>query len=52
MTLENKNLIVNYSTAKHSWLKSGGKISQLYKIYNQIDLNNLFKKDDIKINPY
>ena len=48
MTLENKNLIINYSTAKYSWLKSGGKISQLYKIYNQIDLNNLFNKDDIK----
>ena len=48
MTLENKNLILNYSTAKHSWLKSGGKISQLYKIYNQIDLNNLFKRVDIK----
>ncbi len=42
MTQENKNLILNYSSAKYSWLKSGGKISQLYKIYNQIDLNNIF----------
>ena len=41
MTLENKNLIVNYSTAKYSWLKSGGKINYLYKIENQTNLTNL-----------
>ena len=48
MTLENKNLITNYSSAKFSWLKSGGKISHLYKIYNQNDINNLFSKNGIK----
>ena len=31
MTQENKNLITNYSSAKFSWLKSGGNISQLFK---------------------
>ena len=48
MTLENKILITNYSSAKFSWLKSGGKISHLYKIYNQNDINNLFSKNGIK----
>ncbi len=51
MTLENKNLITNYSSAKFSWLKSGGKISHLYKIYNQNDINNLFSKKGIKEAP-
>ena len=51
MTLENKNLITNYSSAKFSWLKSGGKISRLYKIYNLNDLNELFSIDDYKSNP-
>ena len=51
MTQENKNLIINYSTAKFSWLKSGGKISRLYKIYNLNDLNELFSIDDYKIKP-
>ena len=51
MTLENKNLITNYSSAKFSWLKSGGKISHLYKIYNQNDINNLFSKNGIKDAP-
>ncbi len=41
MSQENKNLITNYSSAKYSWLKSGGKISHLYKIHNQGDLINL-----------
>ena len=50
MTLENKNLVTNYSSAKYSWLKSGGKISHLYKIYNQIDLSTLFSRNDIMIN--
>ena len=49
MTLENKNLVINYSSAKYSWLKSGGKISHLYKIYNQIDLSILFSRNDIKV---
>ncbi len=48
MTLENKNLITNYSSAKYSWLKSGGKISHLYKIYNKIELINLFSRSDTK----
>ncbi len=48
MTLENKNLITNYPSAKYSWLKSGGKISYLYKIYNQIDLSILFSRNDVK----
>ncbi len=51
MTLENKNLVTNYPSAKYSWLKSGGKISHLYKIYNQIDLSNLFLRNDIKNKP-
>ncbi len=48
MTQENKNLVTNYPSAKYSWLKSGGKISNLYKIHNQIDLINLFSNNDIK----
>ena len=48
MTQENKNFITNYPSAKYSWLKSGGNISNLYKIYNQIDLSNLFNNNDIK----
>ena len=48
MKLENKNLVTNYSSAKYSWLKSGGKISQLYKIYNQDELINLFNENKIK----
>ena len=48
MTQENKNLITNYSSAKFSWLKSGGNISHLYKIHNQIELNKLFSQNDIK----
>ena len=48
MTLENNKLITNYSTSKFSWLKSGGEIDYLYKIYNQIDLNKLFIKNDPK----
>tara|TARA_B100000963_G_scaffold361644_1_gene398372 strand:- start:1546 stop:2421 length:876 start_codon:yes stop_codon:yes gene_type:complete len=48
MTLENKNLVSNYSSAKFSWLKSGGNISHLFKISNQIDIKNLFDKKNIK----
>ena len=48
MTLENKNLVNNYSSAKYSWLKSGGIISHLYKIYNETDLSTLFSRNDIK----
>ena len=48
MTLENKNLVTNYSSAKYSWLKSGGNISHLYKIHNQNELNNLFSQNEIK----
>ena len=48
MTLENKNLVTDYPSAKYSWLKSGGKISHLYKIHNQIDLINLFSRNDLK----
>ena len=48
MTLENKKLITNYSSAKFSWLKSGGIISHLYKVYNQIDLVKLFSENDNK----
>ena len=48
MKLENKNLVTNYSSAKYSWLKSGGKISQLYKIYNQDELINLFNENKTK----
>ena len=48
MTQGNKNLVTNYSTAKYSWLKSGGKINNLYKIHNKKDLTNLFSVDNIK----
>ena len=48
MTLENKNLVTNYSSAKFSWLKSGGKISHLYKIYNLSDLKKLFSYHHVK----
>ena len=41
-------LVKNYSSAKYSWLKSGGKISHLYRIYNQNDLSILFSRSDIK----
>ena len=51
MTLENKNLVTNYSSAKFSWLKSGGKISHLYKIYNLDDLNKLFSQNEFKTKP-
>ena len=48
MTPENKNLVINYSSAKYSWLKSGGTISHLYKIHKETDLSILFKKNDNK----
>ena len=48
MTQENKNLITNYSSAKFSWLKSGGNISHLYKVHNKIELNKLLSQNDIK----
>ena len=51
MNQENKNLVTDFSSAKYSWLKSGGNISHLFKIYNQIDLNNLFCKYDFKKKP-
>lgn len=51
MTLGNKNLIKNYSSAKYSWLKSGGNIDKLYKISNQSDLTNLFFSDKTKEKP-
>ena len=51
MTLENKKLVTNYSSAKSSWLKSGGMISHLYKIYNLNDLNKLFSQNDFKTKP-
>ena len=47
MSQENKNLITNYSSAKYSWLKSGGKISYLYKINNKRDLIDLVNNKDI-----
>ncbi len=49
MNQENKNLVTNYSSAKYSWLKSGGEISQLYKIHNEVDLINLFSINDVKL---
>ena len=52
MTLKNKNLVTNYSSAKYSWLKSGGKISQLYKIYNQFDLSSLYENEKTKLKPF
>ena len=52
MTLKNKNLVTNYSSAKYSWLKSGGKISQLYKIYNQFDLSSLYGNKKTKLKPF
>ena len=48
MTLKNKNLVTNYSSAKFSWLKSGGNISHLYKVHNQVELNKLFSQNCIK----
>ena len=48
MTQENKNLVSNYPSAKYSWLKSGGKISHLYKIYNLSDLKKLFSYHHVK----
>ena len=51
MTLGNKNLITNYSSAKYSWLKSGGTIRQLYKVYKKNDLSNLFSRTEIKSKP-
>ena len=35
MTLKNKNLVTNYSSAKFSWLKSGGNIFINAGCYNQ-----------------
>ncbi len=51
MTQENNNLITNFSTSKYSWLKSGGKITHLYKIYNQNELSNLFDDNHTKDKP-
>ena len=48
MKQENKNLVTNYSSAKYSWLKSGGKISHLYKIHKQNNLINLFNDNEIR----
>ncbi len=48
MTQKNKNLVTNYSSAKFSWLKSGGNISHLYKVHNQVELNKLFSQNGIK----
>ena len=44
----NKNLVTNYSSAKYSWLKSGGKISHLYKIYKRNNLIDLFNDNEIR----
>ena len=51
MTLGNKNLITNYSSAKYSWLKSGGTIKHLYKVYKKNDLSYLFSRSEIKSKP-
>ena len=51
MTLGSKNLITNYSSAKYSWLKSGGTIKHLYKVYKKNDLSNLFSRSEIKSKP-
>ena len=48
MKQENKYLVTNYSSAKYSWLKSGGKISHLYKIHKQNNLINLFNDNEIR----
>ena len=48
MSLGNKHLVNNYSSAKYSWLKSGGNITHLYKIHNQNDLNYLFDSNKTK----
>ena len=48
MPLENKNLVINYSSAKYSWIKSGGCIHHLYKIYNKFDLIKLFDEEQVK----
>ncbi len=49
MTQEyNKNLVINYSSAKYSWLKTGGKIKNLYKIHSQTELIKLFNSNQIK----
>ena len=49
MTLENnKNLVSNYQSSKYSWLKSGGKIDNLYKIYNFSELSSLFNRKQLK----
>ena len=49
MTLENnKNLVSNYQSAKYSWLKSGGKIDNLFKIYNFSELSSLFNRKQLK----
>ena len=51
MTLGNKNIETNYSSAKYSWLKSGGVINNLYKVYKKNDLYNLFSRNEIKSKP-
>ncbi len=51
MSLEDKNLVTDFSSAKYSWLKSGGKISHLYKVHNQIELSKLFSEKDNKNKP-
>ncbi len=52
MKPENKNLVINYPSAKYSWLKSGGKISHLYKIYRQNDLIDLFDESNTREKSY
>ncbi len=48
MNLKTKTLVTNYSSAKFSWMKSGGNISHLYKVHNQVELNKIFSQNDIK----
>ena len=48
MSPGNKYLVNNYSSAKYSWLKSGGNITHLYKVNDQEYLNYLFNSNETK----
>ena len=41
MKQKKDNLLENFDSSKISWLKSGGKIKKLIKIYNEVQLEQL-----------
>ena len=50
MKQKKDNLLENFDSSKISWLKSGGKIKKLIKIYNEVQLEQLSTESNSKFN--